>query len=361
MKLYKTENKTKKRHLTGKGIRVEKDNNKRQGNELYFVTGAAGHLGNVVTQQLIKSGKEVRAFILPNEKHTLKKAKLYVGDVRDKESIRPCFENLNGRPLIVIHCAGIVSITSKFDKDVYDVNVIGTKNVVDLCKEYGASKLVYVSSVHAIPEKPKGITITETTEFSPERVVGLYAKTKAEATAYVLGSARQGLNACVVHPSGIIGPYDYGKGHLTTLVIDYCNRRLTSGINGGYDFVDVRDVADGIVRACDKGIRGECYILSNTFFRVRDILTILHEITGKRKIKYFLPLWFVKITAPLAELYYRILKQTPLFTPYSIYTLNTNAHFSHQKATLELGYTTRKMKTTLKDTVKWLKEQGRIL
>ena len=217
-----------------------------------------------------------------------------------------------------------------------------------------------MSSVHAIPEKPKGITITETTEFSPDRVVGLYAKTKAEATAYVLDAARQGLNACVVHPSGITGPYDHGRGHITTLVIDYCKRRLTSGINGGYDFVDVRDVANGIIAACDKGRQGECYILSNQFFKISEILDLLHEVTGKRKIKSYLPLWFVNVTAPLAELYYKMLKQPPLFTSYSLYTLNSNALFSHQKATTELGYTTRSMKETLNDTVTWLKENNRI-
>ncbi|MGI6497429.1 MAG: NAD-dependent epimerase/dehydratase family protein [Oscillospiraceae bacterium] len=325
---------------------------------LYFVTGAAGHLGSVITRQLLNRGKQVRALALPNEKNTPQKATLYFGDICDKESLRPCFENLNGRRLVVIHCAGIVSIATKFDQAIYDVNVTGTKNIVDLCVEYGASKLVYVSSVHAIPEKPPGVTITEITEFNPELVVGLYAKTKAEATAYVLDAAKQGLNACVVHPSGITGPYDRGKGHLTTLVIDYCKRRLTSGVNGGYDFVDVRDVAGGIIAACDKGVQGECYILSNKFFRIRDILTLLHEITGKRKIKNFLPIWFVKATAPLAELYYKILKQTPLFTAYSIYTLNSNAQFSHQKATSELGYTTRELKETLTDTVNWLKEEG---
>lgn len=327
---------------------------------LYFVTGAAGHLGSVITRQLIDSGKQVRALVLPNEKHAPENAELFFGDVRDKESIRPCFENTDGRRLCVIHCAGIVSIASKFDQAVYDVNVTGTKNIVDLCLEYNALKLVYVSSVHAIDEKPAGTTITEITDFHPDRVVGSYAKTKAEATAYVLDAASKGLNACVVHPSGITGPYDHGRGHLTTLVIDYYKRRLTSGVKGGYDFVDVRDVADGIIAACEKGRKGECYILSNKYFYIKDILGMLHEITGKRKIRNFMPVRFVKIIAPLAELYYKILKQTPLFTAYSIYTLNSNAQFSHRKAASELGYTTRDMKTTLTDTVNWLKENGRI-
>lgn len=327
---------------------------------LYIVTGAAGHLGSVITRQLITSGQQVRALVLPGEKHAPENAELYFGDVCNKESIRPCFENMNGRQFIVIHCAGIVSITSKFNQRVCDVNVTGTQNVVELCKEYHVSKMVYVSSVHAIPEKQKGITITETHEFDPDFVVGLYAKTKAQATRYVLEAARLGLNACVVHPSGIVGPYDNGRGHMTTLIIDYFKGRLVSGVHGGYDFVDVRDVTAGILSACENGKQGECYILSNKFYEVREILDMLHELTGKRKIKNYLPLWFVKITAPLAEFYYKLLKQPPLFTTYSIYTLNSNAVFSHQKATKELGYTTREMKETLNDTINWLKENDRI-
>ncbi|NLI70409.1 MAG: NAD-dependent epimerase/dehydratase family protein [Firmicutes bacterium] len=328
--------------------------------KLYLVTGSAGHLGSVVTRYLTEAGKAVRALVLPGEKDIPEKAEIFSGDVLDKDGIRPCFRNLDGRDLVVIHCAGIVSIASRFIQAVYDVNVTGTRNIVDLCRDHDVSKLVYVSTVHAIPEKPAGTVITEITDFSPDAVVGHYAKTKAEATSYVLDAARQGLNACVVYPSGIAGPYDHGRGHITTLVIDYYKRRLTSGIDGGYDFVDVRDVANGIIATCDRGRRGEGYILSNRFFKVREILTMLHEITGKSKIKSYLPLWFINAVAPLAELYYRILRQPPLFTPYSIYTLNSNALFSHRKASEELGYTTRDMRETLADTVDWLKEKGRI-
>lgn len=328
--------------------------------KLYLVTGAAGHLGSVLTRQLVETGKTVRVLVLPQERHLPEKAEIYFGDVLAKESMKPSFENLNGRDLVVIHCAGIVSIASKYNQKVYDVNVTGTRNVVELCREYKASKLVYVSSVHAIPEKPKGTVITEATVLSQDKVTGVYAKTKAEATSCVLAAAKEGLDACVVHPSGITGPYDPGRGHLTTLVIDYCKRRLIAGVGGGYDFVDVRDVAKGIIAASEKGRRGECYILSNRYFTVNEILAILHEVTGRKKIKHILPLWLARATAPLAELYYKILRQTPLFTSYSVDTLNSNAQFSHRKAAEELGYTTRDMKETLADTVNWLERVGKI-
>ena len=329
--------------------------------ELYLITGAAGHLGTAIVRRLLELQKNVRILVLPNEKNIPKgDIEVCYGDVRNKASMAAFFANPQQKELIIIHCAGIVSIASKYQQQVYDVNVSGTKNIVDLSQQHQVKKLIYVSSVHAIPEKEKGKIISEVSEFNPDDVVGLYAKTKSEATSYVLKAANEGLNASVVHPSGIAGPFDHGRGHMTALVIDYYKKRLTSAVNGGYDFVDVRDVANGIIACAEKGDRGECYILSNEYFSVKEILYMLHEITGRKEIKRLLPLWFVKMIASSAEMYYKILKRPPLFTPYSIYTLNTNANFSHEKASLELGYTTREMKKTLVDTVDWLIENKRL-
>ncbi|MCL2814517.1 MAG: NAD-dependent epimerase/dehydratase family protein [Oscillospiraceae bacterium] len=330
---------------------------------VYIVTGAAGHLGGAVTKKLNELGKIVYALCLPNEKHLPQGGhiRVFYGDVCNTDSLTDMFEHCaNEKEVTVIHCAGIVSIASKFDQKVYDVNVTGTKNIISLCGRYNIQKLVYISSVHAIPELPASEKITEIGRFSPDDVVGLYAKTKAEATQCVLDYAKCGHDANVIHPSGIVGPGDFGRGHITQLVIDYYKGTLTSGIDGGYDFVDVRDVADGILSCCENGRSGECYILSGRYFKVYELLNLLHEITGKRKIKRILPLWFVKLTAPLSEIYYKILRQPPLFTAYSIYTLNTNANFSHEKAAKELGYGVRPMEQTLADTIKWLAENNRL-
>jgi len=329
---------------------------------VYIVTGAAGHLGSVVTETLNDRGANVYALCLTNEKHLPQgeHVKVFFGDVRDTDSLTDMFEDCKNRSVTVIHCAGIVSISSKFDQNVYDVNINGTRNVISLCEKYGVEKFVYISSVHAIPELPANEIITEIDRFSPDNVVGLYAKTKAEASQYVLDYIKRGYNGNIIHPSGIVGPGDFGRGHITQLVIDYCKGKLTSGINGGYDFVDVRDVANGILACCENGKSGECFILSGQYFRVYELLNLLHEITGKRAIRRVLPLWFAKVTAPLSELYYKVLNQPPLFTAYSIFTLNMNANFSHEKAARELEYTTRPMKQTLMDTVEWLKDHNRI-
>ncbi len=332
-------------------------------NTLYLVTGAAGHLGSTVVRELCARGQRVRALVLLGDQaaaYLPSEAEIYYGDVTDPEGLAGFFAAPEGERRIVIHAAGIVSIASRFDPKVQRVNVQGTKNVVDLCMQTGVDKLVHVSSVHAIPELPHGQTVTEISHFDPDKVVGLYAKTKAEATQYVLDAASRGLNASVVHPSGITGPYDRGRGHLTQLLVDYCNGSLSAGVHGGYDFVDVRDVASGIISCCEKGRSGECYILSNRYFEIGELFEIFSKVTGRRRIKTMLPMWFAKSTAGLSELYYRLKKQPPLYTAYSLYTLSSNALFSNQKARRELDYSTRPFDQTIADTLLWLTELGRI-
>lgn len=330
--------------------------------EMYLVTGGAGHLGTAVVRMLLESGKRVRILAMDQERHLPEgPVEVFKGDVCNPASLTPFFSNPKGQDQILIHCAGIVSISTQNTEALYRVNGEGTGHVIGQALASKVKRMVYVSSVHAIPEKPKGEVITETSDFNPDRVIGHYAKSKAIATAAVLEACRsRGLPACVVHPSGIIGPYDYGRGHTTALLTDYCSGRLTAAINGGYDFVDVRDVAEGILAACEKGRIGEGYILSNRYFSVQELLELLCSLTGGKRISHILPLWFLKAAAPLCEAYYQWRGTPPLFTSYSIYTLNSNGLFSHEKADRELGYQPRNMRDTLRDTLEWLVGQGRI-
>ncbi|MEG0994592.1 MAG: NAD-dependent epimerase/dehydratase family protein [Bacilli bacterium] len=328
---------------------------------IYIVTGANGFLGNVVVRKLIEEKKTVRCLVLKGDR--LKSlegldCEIFYGDTTNKESLKEIFDVKD--KLIVIHCAGIVSIVSKFDQRVFDVNVMGTKNVVDMCIEKKVEKLIHVSSVHAIPEVVNKGLIKEVNHFDKTLVEGLYAKTKAEASAYVMAKINEGLNAVIVHPSGIIGPYDFGDSHLTKMIEDCARGKLTAAVHGGYDFVDVRDVANGIILAANNKSSRGCYILSNKYFEVIDILNITSKVLNKKGIKTILPMWFARFTAPLSELYYRILKQTPLYTKYSLFTLYANGNFDNSKAKKELGYTNRDINETIKDTLDWLKTQNRI-
>lgn len=332
--------------------------------QLYIITGVGGHVGNNIARLLLDRGERVRGLARENEDVTMlygSEISIVRGDVRRPETMEPLFYGVAGDcDVIFIHTAGLINIGSRHLDLVEEVNVGGTRNVIALCREHRVKKLVYISSVHAIPEQPQGVTMTEVTAFSPDSVEGVYAKTKAAATQLVLDAARDGLDATVVHPSGIIGPDDYGKGHMTQMIESYLNGSLTACVEGGYDFVDVRDVAEGVLEAAERGRSGECYILSGRYISVKDLLENLHEITGHRKISTVLPMWLARLTAPLAELFYRIRREAPLYTRYSLFTLTANARFSCAKAKRDLGYRVRDIKTTLRDTVFSLVRQGRV-
>lgn len=325
---------------------------------IYIVTGASGFLGNNIIRMLEHDDNaEVRAFVLNGESISSLnnlKCSIYYGDVTKADTLNSVFDGCDGIEIFVIHCAAVVYIKSKYNSRVYDVNVNGTKNIVDKVLEYNA-KLIYVSSVHAIPEKSDGNLISEVSIFNPDDVVGLYAKTKAEAARYVMDSVKdKGLNACIVHPSGILGPYDFSNSHLTALVREIVRGKLPMCVKGGYDFVDVRDVAKGIIMACDKGKKGECYIMSGEFVSIKKLADLVCDVVGRKRIKVVLPIMIAKIVAPFYEMYYNVKKKTPLFTKYSLYTLSSNSNFSNEKAKRDLGFVTRDITDTVRDMVMWI-------
>ena len=324
----------------------------------YLVTGANGHLGSTILRRLCRlQNSELRGLVLQGERYEpLPGVSYYEGDVRDPGSLRPMFEGLRGRQVFVLHTAGIIDISDQVSSLAYQVNVNGTKNILALCREYKVKRLLYVSSVHAIPEGDKACVLHEVSRFSPDEVVGGYAKTKAEATQAVLDAAQAGLDAVVVHPSGILGPYDCSGNHLVQLVNDYLHGRLPACVRGGYDLVDVRDVAAGCLLALEKGRKGECYILSNRHYEIKDVLAMIRRMAGGRRLAT-LPHWLAKAALPAIRLHALRTKRRPLFTRYSLYTLLSNDKFSHDKATAELGYRPRDLMQTLRDTISWEKGQ----
>ena len=175
--------------------------------DIYLVTGATG-FGQPCGAAVAGPGKRVRALVLPGDKTVASlpaSVDIVPGD--DGYGQLAPFAHTPDESLYVIHCASIITMAWEVEERVHRINVGGTRNIIDLCLEYDVRKLVYVSTVHAIPEKPNGQVISEVDNLDPALVEGSYAKTKAEATQMVLDSARQrGLHASCVHPSGLCGP-----------------------------------------------------------------------------------------------------------------------------------------------------------
>lgn len=332
--------------------------------EKYLVTGAAGNLGSSVVRELISQGKDIRALVLPGDKSASRipaGVEIYEGNVLNPADLEKFFQVPLGTEIIVIHCAGIVSTAWNYNELVFQVNVLGTGNVVNQCVRSEVKKLVYTSSVHAIPEQLKGEVMTEINEFDPDKIVGYYGKSKAQATQLVMDAVNNdNLNATVVFPSGLCGPNDYSFSYVTQLLIDSAKNKLPLGVQGGYDFADVRDVAAGVVAACTKGAKGGTYILGNRYVSVQEILQHVHELTHARLIKHMVPIWVARMLVPAFSLYYKIRNLRPLFTRYSLYTLTSSSNFSSEKAKRELGYKVRPFRQTVRDALKWLEVEGKL-
>ncbi|MFR7590972.1 MAG: NAD-dependent epimerase/dehydratase family protein [Longibaculum sp.] len=319
---------------------------------LFIISGADGHLGNTIIHYLIQQNVAIRGLILPHHKRKYANDVTYIeGDIRQIETLQDLFKNTSGYQVFVIHTAGLISIDDEVSSDLYQVNVLGTQNILELSLKNHVHRFLYVSSVHAMKECP-GI-MSETNIYSPDDVDGGYAKTKADATTLVIEAIKQGLNASIVLPSGIIGPYGDTSNHLVQLIDSYIHYHLFFCVKGGYDFVDVRDVAKGCLLAVEYGKKGESYILSNQHYEIKDILKMSKKLYGGSPI-IMIPLFLAKGLLPFIRFVSKKNHTRPLYTKYSLRVLNSHCRFSHGKASQNFGYTTRSIEETLNDTILWI-------
>jgi len=325
---------------------------------MVIVTGATGHIGNVLVRELLTRGVPVRVLVLPkDDQRPLAglNVEIVYGDVTDLESLKSAFAGV----ALVFHLAGIVTIMPHMASVLERVNVGGMRNVITACCASGARRLVYTSSIHAIAEPPHGTIIDESQPFDPDRVLGGYARSKARATLLLLDEVRKGeLDAVICCPTGVTGPWDYLISNIGQLILDFASGHLKSYVSGAYDFVDVRDVARGLILAAEKGQTGRHYIFSGAQVQVSELIEELAHNTGYPAPTYRIPNVVARAAGVLASTYYRLLRRKPVFTAYSIDVLRSNSLVSSARAREELGFTSRPWQESIHDQVEWLRAEG---
>lgn len=333
-------------------------------NKVYILTGAAGLLGSNIALQLVEQGKTVRALVLKNDpaaKYVPKKAQIVYGDLLNINSLEELFTVPENSEVYVIHCASIVTMRPEPNAKVHEVNVNGTRNIVKMCLKHNVKKLVYISSTGAIPELPHGQKIKEVDHFLPtDGLIGYYSVTKARASQLVLNAVHKypKLDASIVHPSGICGPNDYSFGPVAKAISQYINGELKIGLEGTFNNVDVRDLAAGIISCCDKGRRGECYIMSNELVTMREMYNIINRTANLNIHAHILPVGVAKVAVKLLEIQSKITGTEPLLTDFTLYNMNRNNDFDCSKAQRELGFSCRPFEETIRDEVKWIREEA---
>ncbi len=333
-------------------------------NKIYLVTGATGFLGNNICRLLTARGERTRALVMsgdPAEKYIPKGVEIVHGDLLNKASLEQFFDTAEDDDVYVIHSAAVVWVKLEANPIVHSVNVDGTANIIDQCVKHRVRKLVYISSTGAIPELPAGQRIKETDRFWPnEGLIGYYSETKAEATQLVMDALQQypWLDASIIHPSGICGPYDYAFGSVTSMVRDFARGKMKMGIEGTFNSVDARDLAEGVLSACENGRRGECYIMSNEVVTMHDMFRLISEAAGLSGRSYVLSKQLAHVLVKILALAGEITGKEPLLSEFNIYMLNRNNDFDCSKAERELGFHCRPFAESIRDTVTWLRREG---
>lgn len=274
------------------------------------------------------------------------------GSVLEEDDVARAVEGVD----VVYHLAAKIDLRPKKDPMMYPINVDGTRRVVDACLARGL-RLVHTSSHHALVREPLDEPLTEDKPLALDEKCE-YHRSKAIGETIVLDGCERGLDAVIVNPGSMIGPYDYEPSIIGAVLIDMYFGRVPILLHMLSDYVDVRDVADGMIAAADKGRRGERYLLTGDVVPVMEMVSLYGELTGAKMPTRALPLWVGWVILPFALAGSAVTKRDPFITPDTLRASVSNEVVSHDKAHRELGYSIRPLRESLTDAIAWYRERG---
>ena len=314
------------------------------------ITGASGHIGNCLTRILIDQGAKVKTLVHKID-HDLKDLDVEIirGDLLNPQSLDVLCKDVD----FVFHLAARISIDKKDTDLVYRTNVNGTQNLVNACRKAKVKRMIHFSSIHAFQMHPLNEVLDETRPLVDNTGV-VYESSKAEGERIVLRAVQDGLDALIINPTAVVGPYDYTRSYLGQALIKIYLNKLPMLVPGGYDWVDVRDVVQGTLSALKKGRKGERYLLSGHYHSLRELSQMVSRISGKKTPVLEVPMFIARIGSPFIQLYASLRNEHPLYTRESLDILvNSPKNISNARARKELGYTSLPLEETLRDTFAW--------
>lgn len=326
---------------------------------MLLVTGATGHVGNTLVGMLEGRGP-IRVLVQPHEDMQPldgRQVEIVCGDIRNPKDVARAVEGCE----VVYHLAGLIDISPRHPNLLMEVNVQGTGNVVDACLRQGVRKLVYCSSVHALPEPVWGETLAEGRDFPYPNLLGAYARSKTEATAKVYAAMERGLDATVVFPSGIIGPNDYRVSEMGKVIRALVRRRNVKRLpvfEGAYNFVDVRDVCQVLLQLPERDLGGRGFVLAGHIMTVEQLYRSVLDLVGSHPKLWKVPTPLVRAASSLVQGWSFLTRKKPFFTPYSIDVLLSNPMADSSLAERELGFHPRPLEESMADSVHWMLEHG---
>ncbi len=311
----------------------------------------------LVTRALVRAGVEVRVIARPGSDSTnLRSLNLekVPGDLRDKESLRQALRGCGQ----LYHVAAHYALWAKAPSIFYDINVAGTRNLLEAAREVGIERTVYCSTIGAIGLPPGGGPGTEETPVSLEQMAGHYKRSKYLAEQEVLKLAKEGLPVVIVNPSAPVGEGDVKPTPTGQVIVDFMKGRMPAYIETGMNIIDVDDVATGHLLAMEKGRQGERYILGGTNLLLREVFEILSKLTGLKAPALKLPRGVVLPLAYLNHWVANLTGRPPRIPLEGVKMAKYKMHYDCSKAIQELGLSQHPPEVALEKAVRWFKAHG---
>ncbi len=322
---------------------------------LVALTGASGHVGGNLARAILDAGHEVRA-LARSDTRAIDGLGIDVvpGDVLDPDSLLQAFAGAG----VVHHLAGRISITGDPDGMVERINVEGVENVIRACREAGVGRLVHYGTLHSYDPDPPGEVIDERRALARPGHGTAYDITKAEGQRRVLAAAADGLDAVVAVPAAVLGPLDHKPSRAGEMLLDLARGAMPALVEGGFNWVDARDVALGGMAAADRGRSGEAYFLCGRWASLAELAELVRLVHPEVRRPPVAPMSLARIWAPVSSTFARLRGSRPRFTSEALLALRGHRNVSHEKAAAELAYTPRALQDTVRDTLSWFAQVG---
>jgi len=313
------------------------------------ITGGTGHLGINLIKALLDREYQVKALIrhssFPLNHPLLTWVK---GDLNNQEAL----SQLSDKSDVIIHCASAISLGEMDHDIIYDINVNGTKNLIQSCLQKPI-RFVYISSSTATEDPINYEVFDENRSYRNDKAF-YYAWTKAQSEIQVLENVKKNdLDAIIIRPTAIVGPDDPGPSRFGRTILDLHRGKLPFITDGGYNMVDVRDLSQTIINSISMAKKGEIYLTGGDYISLKDLALIARP----TKIPLLLPLDLLIKFLPVIKLYDKVFKIKWPINKESLITLKyAPKRMDCTKAIKELGHTNRTTRESVEDLIQWFKK-----
>ena len=324
-----------------------------------LITGGSGHVGANLVRELSSRGYQVRCIDFDNDHRAFEgfNVELVKGNITDISTLDNAFKDVE----VVFHTAAIISLDRKDKNLIRSVNVGGTENVCEMSLRHGVKKLIHFSSVDAFVREPLEDPLYENRSLVTDPNAVPYDLSKADAQRIVLEYCDKGLNASIIHPSGIFGPNDFKPSLFGQEFINIANGKRPYSINVGYDYVDVRDLCKTSVDCIDKGEIKQNYIVGGNYMDFVYMSEVMSEILNKKLIRSTLPFGFIYMSLPGSYISSLIKKTPRAITMDSIHTIKVqNKNIPSSLSREKLNHNPRPVEETIQDTIEFFQKRGLI-